>query len=127
MRNLRRAVAAHLVATRATRTAATYGAIARDFLRSSTLAARRIGGGLDSVESRVIDELGPKPEFDPVRNPEHGELAHASAPPPKSRPHWSPSRSRSRAQRSSSFSATSTSRRGSPTETSKGSRSISCG
>jgi hypothetical protein len=33
--------------------------------------------GLDSVDSRIVAELGPKPSFDPVANPEHGELARA--------------------------------------------------
>jgi hypothetical protein len=35
--------------------------------------------GLDSVESRIVAELGPKPAFDPVGNPEHGQLAYALA------------------------------------------------
>lgn len=31
--------------------------------------------GIDSTEDRIIAELGPAPKFDPVGNPEHGDIA----------------------------------------------------
>jgi uncharacterized membrane protein len=33
--------------------------------------------GLDSAEDRIVAAQGPRPEFDPVKNPEHGRLAQA--------------------------------------------------